>query len=99
MAVPQTKEAPERAGIFTIESKVDVALVPVLVRDAQGRAVGNLKKEDFQVFDNGKPQDTVAATITVVILRDFSSEGSGARRPICAPAYDPLHAGSLASSG
>lgn len=31
-------------------------VVPVLVRDAQGRAVGNLKKEDFAVFDQGKPQ-------------------------------------------
>ncbi len=29
-------------------------LVPVVARDAQGRAVGNLTKEDFQVFENGK---------------------------------------------
>jgi VWFA-related protein len=26
------------------------------VRDSQGRAVGNLRQEDFQVFDKGKPQ-------------------------------------------
>ena len=62
-AAPQTKETTEPAGTFTIESKVDVAQVPVLVRDAQGRAVGNLRKEDFQVFDNDKPQAITGFTI------------------------------------
>jgi VWFA-related protein len=38
--------------------KIDVKLVPVhvVVRDAQGRPVANLHKEDFQLFDQGKPQ-------------------------------------------
>jgi VWFA-related protein len=52
----QQKETSAPDGTFTLQSKVDEVLVSVLVRDKQGNAVGNLKKEDFQIFDNGKPQ-------------------------------------------
>jgi VWFA-related protein len=44
-------------------------LVRVVVRDSQGHAVGNLHKEDFQVFDKGKLQ----------VLSQFSIEQPGAR--------------------
>lgn len=40
----------------TFESKVDVVLVPVVVRDSQGAPVGNLTKDDFLLFDKGKQQ-------------------------------------------
>ncbi len=59
----QQKEAPAPNGTFTIKSNVDVAVVPVLVRDAHGRAIGDLKKEDFQILDNGKPQIVTGFTI------------------------------------
>jgi len=38
------------------KAETDLVLVPVVVRDAQGNAVGNLRQEDFQIFDKGKPQ-------------------------------------------
>lgn len=44
----------------TFQSKVDLVLVPVVVRDAQGRAVGNLTKADFQLFDKGRQQTIVS---------------------------------------
>ncbi len=42
---------------------VNVVLVPVVVRDAQGNSVGNLKKEDFEVFDKNKLQAIVGFDI------------------------------------
>jgi len=45
---------PEQAGTIRVES----TLVPVnvVVRDANGKPVGGLTKDDFQLFDQGKPQ-------------------------------------------
>ena len=38
------------------QSKVNLVLVLVVVRDQHGRAVGDLTQRDFQLFDNGKLQ-------------------------------------------
>ena len=53
------KNAPEMSTeetSTTFKVKVNLVEVRVVVRDAQGHAVGNLKQDDFQLLDNGKPQ-------------------------------------------
>jgi VWFA-related protein len=53
---------------ITFSSRVNLISVPVVVRDKQGRAVGSLQKEDFQLFDKGKSQ-----TITKFSIEKSSS--------------------------
>jgi len=72
---PQTPPAQNQAEVFsevtpvTFSSRVNLVSVPVVVRDREGRAVGNLTKEDFQLFDKGKPQ----------VITKFTVEQTGAR--------------------
>jgi hypothetical protein len=47
----------------TFQVKVNLVEVRVVVRDAQGNAVGNLKQEDFLLFDDKKPQTITKFTV------------------------------------
>jgi VWFA-related protein len=77
-----TKDTP-----IAFSTAVDLVLVPVVVRDAQGHAVGNLTKDDFQLFDKGKLQVITKFSIdkaeTPPILPDTSLEtdADGNARP------------------
>ena len=44
-------------------------MVPVVVRDKKGNAIATLHQEDFQLFDNGKPQ----------VISSFSVEALAAK--------------------
>jgi VWFA-related protein len=79
----QQKEAPAQNDIFTLKTKVDVVLVPVLVSDRQANAVGNLKKEDFRIFDEGKPQ----------AMTGFSIQRRSATQAEAGPAHTTVPAG------
>jgi len=72
---PDQAAAPQSAAEMTTQSaaptfstRVNLVMVPVVVRDSQGRAIGNLKEEDFQLADKGKPQ----------LITRFSVERAGA---------------------
>lgn len=66
-----TNEAPAE-----FKSRVNLVSVPVVVRDSQSIAVGNLAKDDFQIFDSGKLQ----------VISRFSVEKSGGRAAANPPA-------------
>ena len=62
---------------------VRLVLVRVVVRDSTGHAVGNLRKEDFQLFDNGKPQ--VISNFDAHTSPVFPTETIAATSPQTAP--------------
>src|ERR1700683_22808 len=66
-APQNTAEMSSHDAPATFSTKVNLVMVPVVVRDGKGKAVGTLQKEDFQLFDKGKPQ----------VISKFSVEKSG----------------------
>jgi len=50
------QEVSSRDTPTTFKVRVNLVLVRAVVRDAAGKVVSGLKKEDFQLFDNRKPQ-------------------------------------------
>lgn len=61
VAAAQNQQAPTELAQHdepaTFKTHVSLVMVPVVVRDKNGKAVGTLKKEDFQLFDKGRPQE------------------------------------------
>ena len=70
------QELSARDAPITFTTRTNLVLVPVVVRDRQGKAVGNLRQEDFQLLDKGKPQ----------IITKFSVENT--RLPKIVPVAD-----------
>jgi VWFA-related protein len=72
-AAPQTAAPAEQGEVATRDNpatfrvRVNLVLARVVVRDAEGKVVQNLKKEDFLLFDNRKAQ----------VISSFSVETPG----------------------
>jgi VWFA-related protein len=85
--------------------RVNLVLVRVVVRDSNGKVVSNLKKEDFQLADNRKPQvissfsvETPASHVTAAKTDspESTSEGAAVKAPelpqrFIALYFDDLH--------
>lgn len=54
LAFPALPQEPEKT--YTIKSTTNLVVINVEVRDKSGNSVPNLKAEDFQVLEDGKPQ-------------------------------------------
>src|SRR5207249_1354564 len=48
---------------FKLQVQRNLVVVRVVVRDSKGRPVSNLRKDDFRLFDNGKPQGITSFTV------------------------------------
>src|SRR5438477_3553667 len=83
-APPATAEVVTRDSATAFKVRVNLVLLRVVVRDQNGKVVDNLKREDFQLFDNRKPQtistfslETPAShTVPVVTVSDHPDEGA-----------------------
>ncbi|HEX6323277.1 MAG TPA: hypothetical protein VFZ36_06080, partial [Vicinamibacterales bacterium] len=79
-------QQPQVPGAF--RSRITLVPVDVRVLDRDGRPVAGLTREDFQVFEDGRPQE-IAAFEHVVFTGDAAADASGDTRPALRRAAGP----------
>jgi hypothetical protein len=83
IARPQNPPGPGQPEIssedtpVSFSSRVNLVSVPVIVRDREGHAVGNLTQEDFQLYDKGKLQTITKFTVEKSEVRTAAPESQG----------------------
>ena len=77
-AAAQGEEVSSHDTPATFKVRVNLVLVRVVVRDRQGKIVSNLKKEDFQLFDNKKLQTISSFSLETPETRTASAVASTA---------------------
>jgi VWFA-related protein len=75
------EEVSSRDTPTTFKVHVNLVLVRVVVRDRQGKIVSNLKKEDFQLYDNRKLQSITSFSVETPEKRTASAVASSAGEP------------------
>jgi VWFA-related protein len=77
----QTTEITSKEAPITFKSGVNLVPVPVVVRDGRGHAVGNLGRDDFQLFDNGKVQMISKFTVEKLVNDTVPAPAAPAAAP------------------
>jgi VWFA-related protein len=77
-APTQGEEVSSHETPTTFKVRVNLVLVRVVVRDAHGKIVPNLKKEDFQLYDNRKVQSISSFSVETPETRTASAVASTA---------------------
>jgi VWFA-related protein len=75
-APQSTAEISQQEAPATFRARVNLVMVPVVVRSRRGDAVGNLTKDDFILADRGKPQE-----ITRFTLEKTAAPGAAGEAP------------------
>src|SRR6266436_2905441 len=75
-AAGSNEEVSSRDTPTTFKVHVNLVLVRVVVRDQQGKIVSNLKKEDFQLYDNRKLQTISSFSVETPETRTASAVAS-----------------------
>jgi len=88
-----TAELTQQDTPLTFTTGTNLVLVPVVVRDGKGQAIGTLTKDDFQLFDKGKPvvisKFSVEKADTPPILPDTSIQTDANGNPEAKRAQPP----------
>src|SRR5882762_5156454 len=77
-SVSPNEEVSSHETPTTFKVRVNLVLVRVVVRDRQGKIVSNLKKEDFQLYDNRKLQTISSFSVETPETRTASAIASSA---------------------
>src|SRR5712692_9867306 len=77
-AAAQGEEVSSHDTPTTFKVRVNLVLVRVVVRDSRGKIVPNLKKEDFQLYDNRKVQTISSFSVETPETRTASAVASTA---------------------
>src|ERR1039457_4203824 len=93
---PATQAHPRSAGegLVTFKTETNLVLVPVVVRDAKGNAVGGLGKGDFRLSQDGRSQVIASFALEETSGRTVEDRSVGGG-PKAAPMVMPEHFAAL----
>ena len=85
----KAKEPPAQNEPLVLRVERNVVPVRVVVRDAHGRAVPNLIRDDFQLFDGNKPQSIIQLSLESANGAEVASPDGASTPPSAVPAGTP----------